>query len=292
MTTPISFHREFDFTYGQLEQLSPLVRRVVARNPGPFTYKGTGTYVVGHGSVAVIDPGPDDSAHLEAILEGLGGESVTHILITHTHIDHSPLSRALSDATGARVYAFGPNPSTPGGTGEAGGDVDFVPDEIVCDGDRLEGKGWSFDVVHTPGHASNHLCFGLTEEKLLFTGDHVMGWSTSVISPPDGDMAAYVESLKRLLVREDLHYLPTHGPRIDHPQDYVRQLILHRSERESEILAALTAGPVSIGELVDRIYVGLPDKLVRAAGRSVRAHLIDLERRGAVFQHEDMYRRA
>ena len=269
-----------------------MVRRVVARNPGPFTFKGTGTYVIGHGSVAVIDPGPDDGAHLGAILEGIRGETVTHILITHTHIDHSPLSRALSASTGARIYAFGPNPSTPGGTGEAGGDVDFLPDEILRDGDRLTGKGWTFDVIHTPGHASNHLCFGLVEEALLFTGDHVMGWSTSVVSPPDGDMAAYVASLKRLLEREDLYYLPTHGPRIERPHDYVRELILHRSEREAEILAALSEGPATVGNLVERIYAGLPGNLVSAAGRSVKAHLIDLDRRGAVRKDKDTYSRA
>ena len=268
-----------------------MIRRVVAKNPGPFTFRGTGTYVIGHGSVAVIDPGPDDKDHLEAILGGIAGESVTHILITHTHIDHSPLSRALSARTGAGVYAFGPNPSTPDGTGEASGDTDFVPDEVIRDADRVTGNGWTFDVVHTPGHASNHLCFGLAEEKALFTGDHVMGWSTSVISPPDGDMAAYVASLKRLLDRDDRHYYPTHGPRIDQPHDYVRELIQHRAERESEILAALAIGPATISELVARIYAGLPENLVRAAARSVRAHLIELERRSAVHGDLGRYRR-
>lgn len=266
-----------------------MVRRVVANNPGPFTFKGTGTYVIGRGSVAVIDPGPDDNDHLQALLAGLEGESVSHILVTHTHIDHSPLSRALSAHTGARVYAFGPNPSTPDGTGEAGGDIDFVPDEIIRDGDRITGKDWSFDVVHTPGHASNHLCFGLAGDRSLFTGDHVMGWSTSVISPPDGDMAAYITSLKRLLDRDDARYYPTHGPHIDQPQGYVNELIRHRAERESEILAALASGPATIADLVARIYVGLPENLVRAAARSVRAHLIDLERRSAVQIELDRY---
>ncbi len=191
MTTPIAFRRDFRFEYARIEPVTPRVRRLVARNPGPFTFTGTGTYILGQGKVAVIDPGPEDADHLRALLDGLPGETVTHILITHTHIDHSPLSRALAAHTGARVFAHGPNPSSSSpDTGEAGGDTAFRPDEILRDGARLTGDGWSVEAVHTPGHASNHLCFALPDEGILFTGDHVMGWSTTVISPPDGDMAA------------------------------------------------------------------------------------------------------
>ena len=282
LTKPISFHRDFQFEYGRIDPVTPLVRRVVAANPGPFTFTGTGTYIVGRGRVAVIDPGPDDPEHLHALLDGLSGETVTHILITHTHIDHSPLSRALAERTGARIFAYGPNPSHSGNTGEAGGDREFHPDETLRDGDLVAGDGWAIEVLHTPGHASNHLCFALREEQVLFTGDHVMGWSTSVISPPDGDMAAYVGSLRRLLARDDRTYLPTHGPRVDDTHGYVSALIEHRIERELEVLSALDFGISTIEEIVARVYTDLPGNLVKAAGRSVHAHLIDLERRGSV----------
>lgn len=289
MTSPIAFRRDFDVEYGRLERVTPLIRRVVARNPGPFTFRGTGTYVVGNGEVAVIDPGPLDGNHLEAILTGLASETVTHIAITHTHIDHSPLSRDLSRRTGAKIFAFGPNPAYPDGTGESGGDAEFHPDCLLKHGDVLTGSGWTLEAVHTPGHASNHLCFGLAQEKALFSGDHVMGWSTSVISPPDGDMAAYVRSLRMLLDRDDQVYFPTHGRQIDDPKPYVRSLILHRAEREAEVLAALAAGPATIEELVTTIYTGLPANLVRAAGRSVKAHLIDLERQSKVRTEHGRY---
>lgn len=292
MTTPIAFRRDFQFDYGRLESVTPLVRRVVARNPGPFTFKGTGTYIVGRGKLAIIDPGPDDQDHLHALLAGLSGERVTHILVTHTHIDHSPLSRALAKKTGARIYAYGPHPSYSTDTGEAGGDRNFHPDDILRDGDKIAGENWSIEVLHTPGHASNHLCFALKEESVLFTGDHVMGWSTSVVSPPDGDMAAYIGSLRLLLTRSDRTYFPTHGPKIDEPQAYVRALIEHRIEREAEVLAALDSGPSTIENIVARVYVGLPENLVKAAGRSVHSHLIDLERRGAVKNEAGVYRKA
>jgi glyoxylase-like metal-dependent hydrolase (beta-lactamase superfamily II) len=284
MPVDIPFLREFSFEYGRLEPVAPGVRRIVARNPSPFTFKGTGTYVVGAGEVAVIDPGPDLDEHVAALLAGLGGERVTHILVTHTHRDHSPAAKALQAATRAPTFGFGPHAG--GRRGEAGieegGDWDFTPDVTVRDGDEIAGAGWRFEAVHTPGHTSNHLCFALPEQGLLFSGDHVMGWSTSVIAPPDGDMSAYMASLDKLLGRPDAVYWPTHGPAITEPQPYVRAFVAHRREREAGILECLAAGPQEIMAIVDRLYVGLAQGLRRAAARSVHAHLLDLAARGLV----------
>jgi len=284
MAVEIPFRREFSFEYGRLEPVAPMIRRIVARNPSPFTFRGTGTYVVGHGEVAVIDPGPDLADHVEALLAGLAGEQVTHILITHTHRDHSPAARALQAATGAPTYGFGPHAGGKRGDAgvEEGGDWDFIPDKTIGDGDRIAGKGWVFEAVHTPGHTSNHLCFALPDSGILFSGDHVMGWSTSVIAPPDGDMAAYMASLDKLLGRADAVYWPTHGPAITEPQDFVRTFIAHRREREAGILDCLRAGVGRIEAIVERLYTGLQPGLRRAAGRSVNAHLIDLVARGIV----------
>ncbi len=283
MATILPLKRELAFAYGELAPLSPLVRRIVARNPSPYTLHGTGTYVIGRGRVAVIDPGPDDAAHFDALMASLAGETVTHILVTHTHLDHSPLARQLAERTGATVHAFGPHGAhRHEATGEAGADFDFNPDVRLADGERVQGDGWTVEAVHTPGHTSNHLCYALLEERLLFTGDHVMGWSTSVVSPPDGDMGAYVASLEKLLARDDLRYWPTHGPAIDQPRELVAAFIAHRREREASILEALAGGAADIDTLVARIYAGLDERLVRAAGRSVLAHLIDLVRRGVV----------
>src|SRR5690349_8929345 len=259
MPVDIPFRRDIAFEYGRLEPVAPGLRRIVARNPGPFTFKGTGTYVVGHGEVAVIDPGPDLPEHVEALLAGLAGEQDTHILITHTHRDHSPAARPLQAATGAATYGFGPHAGGKRGDPavEEGGDWDFVPDRVVHDGDRIAGKSWVFEAVHTPGHTSNHLCFALPSEGVLFSGDHVMGWSTSVIAPPDGDMAAYMTSLDKLLGRVDAIYWPTHGPAITEPKAHVRAFIAHRREREAGILECLHAGPTRIDDIVDRLYVGL-----------------------------------
>jgi glyoxylase-like metal-dependent hydrolase (beta-lactamase superfamily II) len=284
MPVEIPFHREFSFEYGRLEPVAPIIRRIVARNPSPFTFRGTGTYVVGVGEVAVIDPGPDLAEHVEAMLAGLAGERVTHILITHTHRDHSPAARPLQQATGAPTYGYGPhaggNRSDP--AVEEGGDWDFVPDVALRDGDRIAGNGWLFEAVHTPGHTSNHLCFALPEHGILFSGDHVMGWSTSVIAPPDGDMAAYMASLDKLLARFDAVYWPTHGPAITEPKGHVRAFIAHRREREAGILDCLGDGVGRIDAIVERLYTGLQPGLRRAAGRSVHAHLIDLAGRGIV----------
>jgi glyoxylase-like metal-dependent hydrolase (beta-lactamase superfamily II) len=284
MPVDIPFLREFSFEYGRLEPVAPGVRRIVARNPSPFTFKGTGTYVVGAGEVAVIDPGPDLDEHVAALLAGLGGERVTHILVTHTHRDHSPAAKALQAATGAPTFGFGPHAG--GRRGEAGieegGDWDFTPDVTVRDGDEIAGAGWRFEAVHTPGHTSNHLCFALPEQGLLFSGDHVMGWSTSVITPPDGDMAAYMNSLDRLLRRGDSVYWPTHGPAITEPHAHVQAFITHRREREAGIVDCLAKGIGRVDAMVERLYVGLDPGLRRAAGRSVLAHLLDLATRGMI----------
>jgi glyoxylase-like metal-dependent hydrolase (beta-lactamase superfamily II) len=278
MSEDIPFRRDFAFAYGRLEPVAPGVRRIIARNPGPFTFKGTGTYVVGEGEVAVIDPGPDLPEHVEALLAGLKGERITHILVTHTHRDHSPAARSVKQATGAPTYGFGPHAG--GRRGEAGteegGDWDFSPDIAVRDGDVIAGGGWRFEAVHTPGHTSNHLCFALPDCGILFSGDHVMGWSTSVVAPPDGDMAAYMASLDKLLTRDDAVYWPTHGPAITEPRRHVRAFITHRRLREAGIVRCLRSGLETIDAIVERLYAGLDPALHRAAGRSVLAHLIDL----------------
>ncbi|MBV9555383.1 MAG: MBL fold metallo-hydrolase [Alphaproteobacteria bacterium] len=284
MAVDIPFRRDFDFEYARLEPVAPGIRRIVARNPGPFTFRGTGTYVVGDGKVAVIDPGPDLPEHIEALMMDLAGEEVTHILVTHTHRDHSPAAAAVKAETGAPTYGFGPHAG--GRRGEAaveeGGDWDFSPDVVVRDGDVIEGANWRFEAVHTPGHTSNHLCFALPAHGVLFSGDHVMGWSTSVIAPPDGDMAAYMASLDKLLHRGDTVYWPTHGPAITEPHAHVRAFLAHRREREAGILACLREGIGRIEQMVERLYVGLDPSLRRAAGRSVLAHLVDLAGRGIV----------
>ncbi|HYM30216.1 MAG TPA: MBL fold metallo-hydrolase [Candidatus Cybelea sp.] len=283
MAVQIPFRRDLVFEYGVADTLSPGIRRVIAKNPSHFTFHGTGTYIVGKGKVAVIDPGPDLPAHVDALLAALRGETVTHILITHTHIDHSPGAAAFKTATGAKTYGFGPHPRhKPGMVAEEGGDMGFVPDVVVQDGDVIEGQGWTMDALHTPGHISNHLCFALREEQVLFSGDHVMGWSTSVISPPDGDMGSYFASLKKLLPRQDRLYFPTHGSPIPDPQAYVRLFISHREDREAQILKCISDGVGTIPAMVEIMYRDVPQQLHRAAARSVLAHLIHMQRTGRV----------
>ncbi len=283
----IPFRREMAFEYGAVDRVSPLIRRVVARNPGPFTFHGTGTYIVGHGSVAVIDPGPALGAHVDALIAALGDETVSHILVTHTHLDHSPAARLLKQATGAKTHGFGPHGSGRGGPGtgpgpavEEGGDLDFVPDVRLRDGDVVAGEGWTLTAVHTPGHTSNHLCFALAEENALFSGDHVMGWSTSVIAPPDGDMAAYMASLDRLRSRGEDVYWPTHGPPIRDPGPFVEAFVAHRQERERQILACLRRGQGTIRDMVAVLYAEVPVQLHPAAACSVLAHLIHMVAEG------------
>jgi len=278
---PIPFNREFDPEYGSLVQVTPLIRRLVARNSGPFTAWGTGTYVIGHGEVAVIDPGPQDSAHIEALLGALQNERITHLVITHTHLDHSPAAAEIRQRCNARVVGCGPHGER-GETTEAGADYEYTPEQRLFDGDRVSGPGWTLTAVATPGHTSNHLCYCLEEEAALFTGDHVMGWSTTVVSPPDGDMAAYMASLERLLARKDRTFYPTHGAPIAQPQTYVSQLIEHRVERENQVLACVAAGLDTIDAMVRKLYADVDVRLHRAAGRSVLAHLLKLVTEGRV----------
>ena len=289
MAIEIPFQRELKVEYGAVERLTPLIRRVVARNPSPFTFKGTGTYIVGAGKVAIIDPGPDLAQHVEALLGAIGGETVTHILVTHTHLDHSPAAEAVKRATGAKTYGFGPHGSGRaedrtgvGGITEEGGDHAFRPDIVMREGDTVDGPGWRLAAIHTPGHTSNHICFALAEERALFSGDHVMGWSTSVIAPPDGDMGAYMRSLTKLLARNDAVYWPTHGPAIADPKPFVEAFIAHRHERAEAILQRLAQGDDTIPAIVERVYLGLDSRLKTAAGRSVLAHLVELVELGKV----------
>ncbi len=309
----IAFNKDFTPVYGKVDGLSPLVRRVVAENPNPFTFTGTGVYLIGRGEVAVIDPGPTLDEHLDAILDALDPEErITRILVTHTHTDHTAGVAKLVDRTGATTYGFGPHGpvpehdpldkvsfdeyftkeekeefervwnETPDELKREGPDVDFVPDVAVGDGDVIEGTGWTVEVVHTPGHTSNHVCFGLREEKLLFTGDHVMGWATSVISPPDGDLFDYLSSLRKLLGRDDVRYWPTHGPAIDNPHEYVRSFLDHRLHREAQIVTALGDGPSTIKAIVPGMYADVDKRLWRAAANSVYSHLLSLHREGRV----------
>ncbi len=264
-------------TYGEVEQVSPLIRRVLARNPGPFTFTGTGTYIVGHGRVAVIDPGPRDKDHLTALCRAVEGETITHIVITHTHIDHSPAARPLKEACGAPILAHGPHPRTAGaGMGPESGDQAFRPDKALRHGEIIEGDGWTLECVHTPGHTSNHMCYALREEQALFSGDHVMGWSTSVIAPPDGNMGDYLNSLRALLKRKETVYWPTHGQPVSRPQSYVSALIKHRLMREGQIKDGLRAGLCDIPSLVEQLYADLDPRLKPAAALSVYAHLLHM----------------
>ncbi|MEM7080123.1 MAG: MBL fold metallo-hydrolase [Pseudomonadota bacterium] len=282
MSVQIPFRRKLEFEYGQVESIAPGIRRVVANNPSPFTLYGTGTYIIGTGGVAVIDPGPADSKHIAALLEGLQDETISHILVTHTHMDHSPGCRLLQEAIDAPTYAYGPHGAgklEQGVTVEEGGDMEFDPDHKVEHGQILHGNDWSVECVYTPGHTSNHMCFAHVESKSLFTGDHVMGWSTSIISPPDGDMSAYMRSLDLLLERDDEVYWPTHGPAITEPKNLVRSFIAHRQEREAQILACIDEGIVLISDMVPAMYKDTPEFMYPAAARSVLAaieHLVEL----------------
>jgi len=282
----IPYVREIEFEYGACDQVSPLIRRVVANNPGPFTFKGTGTYIVGRGEVAVIDPGPDDPAHLAAILAAVAGERVTHILITHHHSDHSPLAGPLKAATGATIYGCAVAGREEEDTGEvkmeAGHDHDFRPDVSLCGGGEIAGPGWTMEAIPTPGHTSNHLCYALREENALFSGDHIMGWSTTVITPPDGDMTDYLESLQRIRARNFTTLWPTHGPPIREVTPFIDAYAEHRQERIDQILTALKAGPGRIKDLVPRLYADVDPRLWPAAARSMLAAIIHLARQGKI----------
>jgi len=283
MAVKVPFKRDLEFEYGVSSDLSPLIRRVIAQNPGAFTYHGTGTYVIGRGEVAVIDPGPLDGAHVGALMAALKGEMVTHILITHTHRDHSPAAEPLKQLTGAKTYGYGPHGGGKLDMGmEEGGDMAFSPDVILEDSDVILGNGWTVDVVHTPGHLSNHVCFGLREEKTLFTGDHVMGWSTTVVSPPDGNMSSYMQSLEKLLDYDYDTYWPTHGPAITETKPFVEALLAHRHERMDQIRTCLSSGPMDIPDMVKRMYADVPANLHPAAARSVYAHILHMVAEGEI----------
>ena len=271
--------------YAIAEQVSPLIRRELAYNHSPFSYTGTQTYIVGKGEVAVIDPGPlgDDPAHVEALIRILAGEKVVAIMCTHTHRDHSPAAAPLAAATGAPVIGCAPLVlEDDGPRADASFDATYVPDRILADGESVSGPGWTLTAVATPGHTSNHLCFALQQEKALFSGDHVMGWSTSVVSPPDGDMAAYMRSLALLMERDDAVYYAAHGAPIENPKRLVRGMMGHRKQREGQIIRLLDAGVGHIPDMVASMYKGVDKRLHPAAGRSVLAHLIDLRERGVV----------
>jgi len=307
MTIP--FVRDLDVHYGRVEQVSPLIRRVVADNPSKFTYLGTGTYIVGHGDVAVIDPGPRLDAHVDALAAALEpDERVTHLLVTHTHTDHSPATAALRERTGAPSYGFGPHgevppddpadrivfgdpeadgdPAKEKGRGEKelreGADTDFTPDISLRHGDVVSGPGWTIEAVHTPGHTSNHLCYALREEQALFSGDHVMGWSTTVIVPPDGDLGQYLASLQLVLDRDDDVLWPTHGPPITDPQALVRSYVAHRQDRTDQIVAVLADGPAGLTDIVPRVYRDVDKTLWLPAAMSTHAHLLHLVEEGRV----------
>lgn len=277
---------------GETEQHEPLVRRVLAPNPSPYTFTGTQTWLVGAGSdVAVIDPGPAGSGlsvgdpkdmngegHVEAILRAVGRQKVAAILCTHTHRDHSPAAAPLKEATGAPIIGCAPlSIKDEGPRADSAFDPDYLPDRVLGDGERISGDGWTIEAVATPGHTSNHICYALAETGALFTGDHVMKWSTSVVSPPDGDMSAYMASLQKLYDRDDRVYYPAHGPAVEKPRQLVRGMIGHRRQREAQILRELGKGPREIPVMVEAMYKGLDSRLKGAAGRSVLAHLLDLQ---------------
>ncbi|RYY29325.1 MAG: MBL fold metallo-hydrolase [Sphingomonadales bacterium] len=279
------------FPTGVAMAIDPLVTRVLAPNPSPFTYTGTQTYLVGTTEVAVIDPGPDEAPHLEALIAAIAGRKVVAIMCTHTHRDHSPAAAPLKAHTGAPIIGCAPlSLSDAGPRADASFDGNYAPDRVLSDGESVIGEGWTLTAVATPGHTSNHLCFALPESGALFTGDHVMGWSTTVVSPPDGDMAEFMASLDKLMHREDSVYFPAHGEPITKPHRFVRGLIGHRKQREGQILRLLKAEPRAVPALVERMYVGLDPRLFGAAGRSVLAHLIDLRTRGVVAENGDEWR--
>ena len=311
---------DFEPRYGEMVEVSPLLRRLVCKNPSKFTFHGTGTYVIGRGDVAVVDPGPRDNDHVQALLQALDGETVRHILITHTHGDHSPAAHALHEATGAPILGFGEHPEGSVGEGEDDDedddemhgaemedseapsaphepqiendpefqrkhapDVDFDPDTTLGHGDIVEGPGYTVEALHTPGHISNHLCFALAEENSVLSGDHVMGWSTTIIPPPDGDVASYLDSLRVLLDRpHDERLYPTHGAPVEHHHNFVQALFDHRIAREAGIIGQLREGPKSARDIVKVLYAEVRKELHKPAARSVLSHLRKLHDEGVV----------
>ena len=275
----LHFNRTLEASYGVSVRLSPRIARLLAPNPGPFTFKGTGVHIVGTDSVAVIDPGPDLADHIGALKRAIGTREVSHILVTHTHRDHSPAAAALKQWSGARTFAAGAHGQKTGEV-EEGADRDFTPDVVVRDGDVLKGNGFTLTCVATPGHTANHMCYALEEERALFCGDHVMGWSTSVVAPPDGDMAAYLASLEKLIARGDTILYPTHGSPITEPQTWLRELLAHRRMRETQILESLPSGGADT--IAQSLYPDIAPALRLAAAAQVQAHLDHLAAKGVI----------
>jgi glyoxylase-like metal-dependent hydrolase (beta-lactamase superfamily II) len=277
----IPFVRNLDFGYGRADQVSPLIRRVIAQNPGPFTFLGTGVYIVGRGDVAVIDPGPPIAAHFEALKAALAGERITHVFTTHTHLDHSPLAHPLAQWAGCKVFGLpDPSGSNPYASLEEDGEEGFMPDILVNDGDTFSGPGWTLEAITTPGHMSNHVCYALKEEDALFSGDHIMGWSTTVISPPDGNMGDYYRSLTKIRARNFNTLWPTHGPPVRDVSPFIDAYVAHRRAREEAIVARLQAGDTLIPEMVKVIYKDIDARLHAPAAHSVLAHMIHLVEAG------------
>jgi glyoxylase-like metal-dependent hydrolase (beta-lactamase superfamily II) len=288
MSDDITFNKTLDLEPNRVHEVVPGVRRILCNNPSPFTMKGTMSYIVGKGKVAIVDPGPKDEAHTAALLDAVRGETVTHILVTHSHRDHSPASADIKAATGAPILAEGPHRAARSlNVGEpprmeAGGDTNFRPDRVLSDGEVVTGPGWTIEAITTPGHAANHMAFALKEANAIFSGDHIMGWSTTIVAPPDGSMVDYMNSLHKMAARPEPTYFSGHGDTIRNAQAYVQMLIHHREGREASILHRLQKGPADIPTLVRAIYIGLDPRLIPAAGLSVLAHLEDLVARKRV----------
>ena len=282
----IPFDRTLAAKPEELQQVSPLVRRLVANNGGPFTFTGTCTYIVGRGEVAVIDPGPADASHVAAIMAAVAGETVRHILVTHTHRDHAPGAALLKAATGAEVVGCPKRAARPAAPSlpalDAAFDLRYAPDRALAEGDAIEGPGWRLVAIETPGHSSDHLAFALPAEDALFSGDHVMAWSTTVVAPPDGSMRDYMASLRKLQPRGDSVYWPGHGGPVRNPRGFVKALVLHRQMREAAILRRIAAGDSTVPALVANLYRDLAPSLRGAASLSVLAHLVDLVAGGQV----------
>ncbi len=289
----IPFNKEFPHEAGEVVTLTPHIRRLTCPNPSSFTFHGTNTYILGHGKVGIVDPGPPEQAHIDRLREVLAenGETVSHIIVTHTHRDHSPGVQLMKEWTNATTYGYGKHgigsrrnwPFA----GPEGGDTSFDPDVCVPDGGLIEGDGWTLEAIFTPGHISNHLCFAVKEDDVVLTGDHLMGWSTSIVSPPDGDMSHYMASLQKMLGRTEHTYYPGHGGPIADPKAFVEAFIEHRGEREQQILDCLAHHPHNIPEMVKEIYINTPEQLHKAAGRSVLSHLLHMVEDGRVASPDD-----
>lgn len=284
----IPYITDIEFKYGRVDRLSPLIRRVIARNPGSFTFTGTGVYIIGHGNVAVIDPGPELEEHFEAIKQAVSGETISHVLVTHSHMDHSPLAAPLARWAGCQVYAKGPAIPTESDVRlEAGDDLKFKPDETIGDNWICSGDGWTIEAIETPGHTSNHLCYALREENALFSGDHIMGWSTSVVSPPDGNMRDYINSLRKVQQRGFEVIYPSHGAPIeDNTDDFIEAYIEHRLCRENAIVKAFSNGHTYIPDVVRHVYTDIDKRLHPAACHSVFGHVIDLVEREVLITND------